>query len=186
MGNTNAARRGRASLWALLTAMAVSLALLMGSAGVGTAHFGTGASGVTGNEKMVIANASSYGQALAQSRADWNRFSSNNNNRGVEIYASSSTTHPDTVRVAQYRRCGSDTAGYYQERGNLDLIGLNTCYGSKKATIVHEIGHGLTFDHPPATEYYRRNSIMYPCASCARTSRPMFHDARDYVNRWIN
>lgn len=78
--------------------------------------------------------------------------------------------------------------GVYRPALNPDQIQLNRYYLDSESTsyvrsiIKHETGHALSFAHPPSTNYYRYNSIMYPGGTLITYIGP--HDKNDYYARW--
>lgn len=74
-----------------------------------------------------------------------------------------------------------------------DYVYINPWYADHKddnslaSLFNHELGHDLSFLHPPDTAYYWKNSVMVPCSDCHGYAHAKLccHDPQDYIKAWL-
>lgn len=77
--------------------------------------------------------------------------------------------------------------------GRPDYMYINTYYADMKterqmfSLFNHELGHTLSFDHPPDVPSYWKISVMVPCSACHGYPYVLIpsHDATDYIKVWL-
>lgn len=178
----------KANVMALAVLAALAAVLLASS--TASAHYRSSDS-VDANEQINYRNYTKYDDEVAHAQYWWNDLDTRYNNRGVRITVDTDGTTND-LDVGDYRDCSSSTNGKYVPRDGADVIYFNACnldtdsLFDRKSTSTHEFGHALRLTHPPETEYYRENAIMYPCSQCTNYNTPRPHDDSDYYDLWIN
>ena len=165
-------------------ALVAQLVLLL-SAGAASAHYLLGDS-VNESGQLRWEDRTRYDEARTYAIKQWNALGR------VSILRDSANT-PTDLMFRDYRDCGSGVIGNWQSVEGPDYINLNTCYMEKqskpvqRASVVHELGHSLRLSHPSGSkqsEYWRKRSVMYFCASCVPFSAPQAHDKADYREIW--
>lgn len=165
-------------------AIVAQLVLLL-SVGMASAHYLLGDS-VNENGEMRWVDRTRYDNARTYAIKQWNALGR------VRIMRDTANTPTDLV-FRDYRDCGSGVIGNWWSGDGPDFISLNTCYmedqstAVQRASVTHELGHSLRLSHPSGvkqSEYWRKRSIMYFCASCVPFSAPQAHDKADYRETW--
>lgn len=179
----------------IMLLLVVSLALLTGSASIAYAHLTPyGDSVDPTSEVLAFYDGSKYNiSANIENVVGWDSYDNKwcANFCGVSIETDQNDSIPQGLAVWDWRDCNSGYAGYFTSKTGSDDLRLNTCWvdgynaWQKKSIIQHEFGHGLDFDHPPRTAYYKKYSIMFWCPVCTGRSIPGQHDGTDYYNRWV-
>ena len=170
--------------------MLAALVAVLLSTGPASAHLLT-IDSVDANEQINYRNYTKYDGVVSHATYWWNELDTRYSYTGVRIFPDNSNTAVD-LDVGDYTDCNTATTGRWMPRTGPDLIQFNTCKldyfdaFNQKSVGTHEFGHALRLAHADRTEYYRENSIMYPCSTCTNYNTPRPHDDSDYYHQWIN